>query len=293
MKNLSENLNDVFQKLQNPERGIETGFYQLDDMLLGFKPSELIVVAARPSMGKTSLMTDFILHASKTTPVAVFSAEMSFQILAERMLANTADLNLHSLKKTGMTDRTNAAIECALSRLKESQIYIDDTSYLTPLHIRNALKPIPLSNQVFQPPAKVQVGCVFIDYLQLLGADMATGKSYEDIGMITRDIKAMAKELNVPVVLLCQLNRENTKRESHEPRLSDLRDSGKIEENADVVLLIHRPSYYNMKEIDLESEDDGEAFILVSKNRNGPVGKVPVVWLSEQMSFREIKPETF
>ena len=280
MKNLSENLNGVFEKLQNPERGIETGFYQLDDMLLGFKPSELIVVAGRPSMGKTSLMTDFILHASKSTDVVVFSAEMSFQILAERMLCNVANLNLHSLKKTGLTNKTNAAIECALSRLKDRHITIDDTSYLTPLHIRNALK-------------QAQVGCVFIDYLQLLGADMATGRSYEDIGMITRDIKAMAKELNVPVILLCQLNRQPSNREEHTPRLSDLRDSGKIEENADVVLLIHRPDYFNIKEIDLESDDGGEAYIMLAKNRNGPVGQVPVVWLSEQMSFREIKAETF
>ncbi len=281
MKNLSENLNDVFQKLQNPERGVETGFYQLDDMLLGFKPSELIIVAGRPSMGKTSLMTDFILHASKSTPVVVFSAEMSFQILAERMITNLASLNLHSLKKGSLTAKAQSAINITIDILKDRLIFIDDTSYLTPLHIRNAIQNGP------------KIGCIFIDYLQLLGADMATGRSYEDIGMITRDIKAMAKELNIPVVLLCQLNRQNTQRESHEPRLSDLRDSGKIEENADVVLLIHRPSYYNMKEIDLESEDDGEAFILVSKNRNGPVGKIPVVWLSEQMSFREIKPETF
>ena len=293
MKNLSENLNDVFQKLQNPEHGVETGFYQLDEMLLGFKPSELIVVAGRPSMGKTSLMTDFILHASKSVPVAVFSAEMSFQILSERMIANTADLNLHSLKKNGMTSKTNAAIECALSNLKDKDISIDDTSYLTPLHIRNALTPAIVPGQVFQPPAKAKIGCVFIDYLQLLGADMATGKSYEDVGMITRDIKAMAKELDVPVVLLCQLNRQNTQRESHEPRLSDLRDSGKIEENADVVLLIHRPAYYDIKEVDIDSDDGGEAFIIVAKNRNGPVGKVPAVWLSEYMSFRDIKPETF
>ena len=222
MKNLSENLNEVFEKLQNPEHGIETGFFQLDDMLLGFKPSELIVVAGRPSMGKTSLMTDFILHVSKKVRVAVFSAEMSFQILAERMITNLADLNLHSLKKGGLTQKANTAIEVALSKLENRYIIIDDTSYLTPLHIRNALKPTPLSNQVFQPSTQVKVGCVFIDYLQLLGADMATGKSYEDIGMITRDIKAMAKELNVPVVLLCQLNRENTKSESHEPSLSTI-----------------------------------------------------------------------
>ncbi len=281
MKNLSENLNDVFQKLQNPEHGVETGFYQLDDMLLGFKPSELVVVAGRPSMGKTSLMTDFILHASKSTPVAIFSAEMSFQILAERMICNIADLNMHSLKKAGLTFDLEAKVRKAMSKLKDRDISIDDTSYLTPLHIRNAIQNGP------------KTGCVFIDYLQLLGADMATGRSYEDIGMITRDIKAMAKELNVPVILLCQLNRQPSNREEHTPRLSDLRDSGKIEENADVVLLIHRPDYFNIKEIDLESDDGGEAYIMLAKNRNGPVGQIPVVWLSEQMSFREIKAETF
>ena len=281
MRNLSENLDVVFEKLQNPERGIETGFYQLDEMLLGFKPSELIVVAGRPSIGKTSLMTDFILHAGKSTSVVVFSAEMSFQILAERMIANLADLNLHSLKKAGLTNVTKPAIAGALVDLKARQICIDDTSYLTPLNIRNALKQVP------------SPGCVFIDYLQLLGADMATGRSYEDMGNITRDLKAVAKEMNVPIVLLCQLNRKPTETESHEPKLSHLRDSGKIEENADVVLLIHRPDYYNMKELDVDSQDTGEGFIIVAKNRNGPVGKVPVVWLSERMSFREIKPKEF
>jgi len=286
MRNLSENLNSVFEKLKNPERGIETGFYQLDDMLLGFKPSELIVVAGRPSMGKTSLMTDFILHASKTKPVAVFSAEMSFQILAERVIVSSANLNLHSLKRGGINQKTQAAVEKTIVSLQQNQVYIDDTSYLTPLSIRNTLKQM-------QTSCVFEMGCVFIDYLQLLGADMSTGRSYEDMGNITRDLKVMAKEMNLPVVLLCQLNRQPANRESHEPRLSDLRDSGKIEENSDVVLLIHRPSYFNTKEIDLESEDDGEAFIMVAKNRNGPVGKVPVVWLSERMSFRDIKPEIF
>jgi len=280
MKSLSDNLDRVFEKLQNPDKGIETGFYELDEMLLGFKPSELIVVAGRPSIGKTSLMTDFILNASKKGQVVVFSAEMSMQILAERIIANSANLNLHSLKKGGLTQKTCTEIETTLVSLKQRQINIDDTSYLTPLYIRNKLE-------------QVNAGCVFIDYLQLLGADMATGKSYEDMGNITRDIKAIAKELNLPVVLLCQLNRESTKTESHEPKLSHLRDSGKIEENADVVLLIHRPDYHNIKELDIESKDGGESYLLVAKNRNGPVGKIPLVWIAEYMSFREIKERAF
>jgi len=285
MKNLSDNLDYVFEKLKNPTRGIETGFFMLDEMILGFRPSELIVVAGRPSMGKTSLMTDFILSASREGPVVIFSAEMSFQILAERMVANLANLNLHSLKKGGITEKAAIDINSALDCLRKRKIYIDDTSYMTPLYIRNEFQT--------NPSIPRNISCIFIDYLQLLGADMSTGRSYEDMGAITRDIKALAKELNVPVVLLCQLNRENTKRESHEPRLSDLRDSGKIEENADIVLLIHRPSYYDIKEIDIESKDDGESWITVAKNRNGPVGRIPVVWLSEFMSFREIKPEAF
>jgi len=280
VKNLSENLNQVFEKLQNPERGIETGFYELDEMLLGFKPSELIVVAGRPSIGKTSLMTDFILHAGKTNPVAVFSAEMSFQILAERMIANISSYNLHSIKKGGMTEQIKTNIEECLIDLGKRKIFIDDNNYLTPSLIRNELK-------------QIQAGCVFIDYLQLLGADMGTGRSYEDVGNITKDIKAMAKELNIPVVLLCQLNRKPTETESHEPKLSHLRDSGKIEENADVVLLIHRPDYYDIKEIDVGSQDTGEGFIIIAKNRNGPVGKVPVCWLSEWMSFRDVKERSF
>jgi len=285
MESLSENLDSVIEKLKAPDKGITTGFYELDQMLLGFKPSELIVVAGRPSMGKTSLMTDFVLSASREGPVIIFSAEMSFQILAERMVANFANINLHAIKQGGITEKVAIDINKALNCLKERGIWIDDTSYITPMYIRNEFQT--------NPSVPKNVSCIFIDYLQLLGADMSTGRSYEDIGNITRDIKAIAKELNVPVVLLCQLNRENTKRETHEPRLSDLRDSGKIEENADVVLLIHRPSYFNIKEADIDSEDDGEAFIIIGKNRNGPVGKVPVVWLSEMMSFKEIKPEKF
>jgi len=292
MKNLSENLDNVFEKLKNPTKGIETGFFMLDQMLLGFKPSELIVVAGRPSMGKTSLMTDFALSASKEGPVVIFSAEMSFQILAERMIANLANVNLHAIKQGGITEKVAIDINKALNCLKERQILISDAAPLTPLYIKNVLRPIPNLNKIFLSPPEIKTGCVFIDYLQLLGADMGTGRAYEDMGNITKDIKNIAKELRVPVVLLCQLNRENTKRESHEPRLSDLRDSGKIEENADVVLLIHRPDYYNIKE-DVDSQDGGEASIIVAKNRNGPVGKVPVVWLSEMMSFKEIQLETF
>jgi len=281
MKNLVENLNSVVEKLKHPARGIETGFYQLDDMLLGFKPSELIIVAGRPSMGKTSLMTDFALSASREGPVIIFSAEMSFQTLAERMVANLANMNLHALKKGGLTEKITVDIGKATQCLKERQIYIDDTSYLTPLAIRNTLKNMSTPN------------CVFIDYLQLLGADTSTGRSYEDMGNITRDLKAVAKELSIPIILLCQLNRTSAQTESKEPKLSHLRDSGRIEENADVVLLIHRPDYYNIKELDIENEDGGEAWIMVAKNRNGPVGKIPAVWLSEMMSFKEIKPETF
>jgi len=284
MRNLSENLDNVFEKLKNPDKGITTGFYQLDELLLGFKPAELVVVAGRPSIGKTSLMTDFILSASREGPIAVFSAEMSFQILAERMVTNLANINLHSLKKGGVTEKIEIDINKTKQCLDERLIYIDDSSYLTPLVIRNKLNQEAISDNI---------KCIFIDYLQLLGADMATGRSYEDMGNITRDIKAMAKEFNVPIVLLCQLNRENTKRESHEPRLSDLRDSGKIEENADIVLLIHRPDYYNIKELDIESEDGGDAQIVIGKNRNGPVGKISVCWMSEWMSFREIEPEKF
>jgi len=284
MKNLSENLDNVFEKLKNPERGIETGFFMLDEMLLGFKPSELIVVAGRPSMGKTSLMTDFILHAGKSTSVVVFSAEMSFQILAERMIINLADLNLHSLKKAGLNEATTPVITKAMADLKTRQINIDDTPFLTPLLIKNKIERELIPDNV---------GCVFIDYLQLLGADMSTGRSYEDMGNITRDLKALAKYFNIPIILLCQLNRKPTEREGHEPKLADLRDSGKIEENADVVLLIHRPDYYNIKELDVESKDGGESYIIVGKNRNGPVGKCPVTWVSEYMSFRDFQAKEF
>lgn len=270
-----QNFNEIAANIGNEPFGLRTGFTQLDEMTRGLHPGELTVIAGRSSMGKSSLMTDMILHIDY--PVAVFSLEMSYKVLCERMIANFTNTNYHYLKLQKIPVPS-------VEKLKSKNITILDNSYLTPLKFRE---------QLTQLKAKENIKCCFVDFLQLMRSTFSSGSRSQEVDNICQDIRAAGKELGIAVVLLAQLNREVEKRDNHEPRLSDLRESGGIEQAADVVFLIHRPSYYNVKEVDLESEDDGEAFIYVAKNRSGPVGKCSMVWVSEYMSFREIKERTF
>ena len=270
-----DSLDTIAANIGSEPFGIRTGLTQLDEMTRGLHPGELTVIAGRSSMGKSSLMTDIILNVD--CPVAIFSLEMSYKILCERMIANFTNTNYHYLKLQRIPVPS-------VGKLNSKSITILDNSYLTPLKFKEQLE---------QLKEKEGIKCCFVDFLQLMRTDFPAGSRSQEVDNICQDLRAVGKELGIAVVLLAQLNREVEKRDNHQPRLSDLRESGGIEQAADVVLLIHRPSYYNVKEVDLESEDDGEAFIYVSKNRSGPVGKCPVVWISEYMSFRDIKSESF
>lgn len=272
-----ESFDSIVSNIGNEPFGLKTGFKQLDEMTRGLHPGELTVIAGRSSMGKSSLMSDMVLSISEKCPVVIFSMEMSFRVLCERLVANFTNTNYHFLKM-------NKIPVPSVDGLKSRNITILDNSYLTPLKFKEQLK---------QLKDKENIKCCFVDFLQLMRSDFPAGSRSQEVDNICQDLRAVGKELGISIVLLAQLNREVERRDNHQPRLSDLRESGGIEQAADVVLLIHRPSYYNLKEVDLESEDDGEAFIFVAKSRNAAVGKIPVVWISEYMSFRNFNVETF
>ena len=272
METIAESIENVQEELFSAKTGILTGFPELDAKTHGFHPAELTVIAARSSMGKSAFMLDLALNISKEHPVAIFSLEMCNRVLIERMIANIAQTNYFRLRK-GDADET--VVNSGIRVISGLDIFLCDRSFQTVAQVRDLL-------------LETQVRVVFIDYLQLLNPGKSSGQRYLEVDGMCQQLRAMAKDLNISVVLLSQLNRAVEQREGHEPRLSDLRESGGIEQTADSVWFLHRPSYYNLTEFDVDSEDDGEAFIFIAKQRNGPVGKIRCLWISEFMGWRSI-----
>jgi replicative DNA helicase len=277
---VSDYLPEVLSRLQEDSMGLETGLGKLDNQLKGLHSAELIIIAARPSVGKTSIMTDFVLNISKTKSVLVFSLETCARTLIERMLANVAKLSYIRLKSNALYPGEEQRIKAAQDTLFKREIFIDESSLITPIDIHNRI--IELTS-----PAKGhEVDCIFIDYLQLMALHKIGENRNQELAVICRHLKAMAKKFKIPIVVLSQLNRAVEYRDSNKPRLSDLRDSGAIEQAADVVLLLHRPSYYSLVN-NPNATDTGQAEIIVAKNRNGKVGIVPCIWDGALMSFSE------
>jgi replicative DNA helicase len=255
--------------------GLETGFYDLDEMTCGLQSSELIVLAARPSMGKTSLCLNIVEHVGVDLkkPVAVFSLEMARQQLAQNMLCSRARIDSHKLRKGYLADSEWPQLSRTVGVLSEGQIYIDDTPGLTALGLRAKARRLM---------AQQGIALVVVDYLQLMDAPGFDSRQ-QQISDISRSLKALARELEVPVVAVSQLNRSVETREGHRPRMADLRESGAIEQDADVVLLLHRPDYYQ------ETEDNrGKAELIISKQRNGPTGMVEMSFRREYMRFESL-----
>ena len=243
--------------------GVSTGFKDLDAMTSGLQRSDLVIVAGRPSMGKTSLamnMAENVALASKR-PVAVFSMEMPGQQLAMRMLASLGRINAHKVRtgRLGADDWPRLTSTVAL--LNEAPIFIDDTAGLTPLELRSRTRRLLREHDA--------LGLVIVDYLQLMQTAQSQENRAIEVSIITRNLKNLAKELNVPVVVLSQLNRSLEQRPNKRPVMSDLRESGAIEQDADVILFIYRDEVYNE-----ESRDKGVAEIIIGKQRNGPTGTV-------------------
>jgi replicative DNA helicase len=264
--------------------GLATGFTDFDRMTSGLQKGELIIIAARPSMGKTALAINIAENAAVRygAIVAIFSLEMSKESLLRRMLASQASVDQQKIQKGFFGRDEQEKLQAALSLLVESRIFIDDSAASTIAEMRARARRL-----------KQNAGgldLILIDYLQLMSASMpgASKKGFEnrvqEVSAISRGLKAMAKELQVPVIALSQLSRSNEKRDDKRPMLSDLRESGSIEQDADVVAFIHREAYYNRKE-DLSAEEKAEAEIIISKQRNGPTGIVRMHWNSAFTRF--------
>jgi replicative DNA helicase len=261
--------------------GISTGFTELDRMTNGLHEAEMIVIAARPSMGKTALAMNIAEHVAITSklPVAVFSLEMSSQQLVQRLLCSRARVNLQKVREGFLAERDFPSLTSAASKLAESEIYIDDTAGLSILELRAKARRLK---------AQKNIQLIVIDYLQLLKSTnrRAQDNRQLEISEISAGIKGLAKELKVPIIVLAQLNRQPEARSGGKPRLSDLRESGSIEQDADLVGLLVRPEVYEEDE-DARAEKAGEAELIIAKQRNGPVGEVPLTFLKEFTRFED------
>lgn len=256
--------------------GVPTGFIEIDHMTSGLQPSDLIIVAARPAMGKTSLCLNMAQHigARENIPMAIFSLEMSKEQLGIRLLCAEARLNSHNVRIGHLQDDDWEQLAHASEILSKAPIYIDDTPAMTILEMRAKAKRLKL---------ETGIGAVIIDYLQLMQTRTRRENRQQEITEISRSLKALAKELDVPVIALSQLSRAVEQRNPKRPQLSDLRESGSIEQDADVVMFIYRPEVYGIEGA------LGLAEIIIGKQRNGPVGTVQLAFIKEYTRFENLE----
>ena len=257
--------------------GVATGFPLMDKKLSGFQPSQLIVVAGRPGMGKTSFALNIAEHVAvkEGRPVAIFSLEMSRDQLGMRLLCAGAQVDSQNARTGALSEKDFYSLADAMVPLEGAPIYIDDTAIIGPTEMMAKLRR--LRQQVGD------IGLVVIDYLQLMDTGRRSENRQQEISQITRSLKVAAKELQVPIMLLSQLSRATEKRENKRPMLSDLRESGAIEQDADVVLFLHREDYYSDDE-----QHKGDASIIIAKQRSGPTGTINVMWKGEQTKYLEV-----
>jgi replicative DNA helicase len=261
--------------------GVPTGFLDLDRMTAGLQPSDLIIVAGRPSMGKTSFCLNIAEHVAidKGIGVAVFSLEMSKEQLVLRMLCSQARVDLNKVRTGFLSARDFPRLATAAGRLAEAPIYIDDTPSLSALELRAKARRLRRDREA-------NLGLVIVDYLQLMRGSGSADSREQEISEISRSLKALAKELNVPVIALSQLNRQVESRNPPKPRMADLRESGAIEQDADLIAFIYRDEVYNPN-----SRDEGKAEIIVAKQRNGPTGEVMLAFRKEYTRFENLAEE--
>ncbi len=272
LKRVLERIDKLYGKKEHIT-GIPTGFTDLDNMTAGFQNSDLIIIAARPSVGKTALALNMAQNMAIkfNIPVAIFSLEMSKDSLAQRMLCSEAEIDALKLKTASLPDTGWKKLTRALAKLSEAPIYIDDTSAATSMEIRAKCRRLKLEKGM---------GAVIIDYMQLMQGRARVENRVQEISEIARSLKTMARELDIPVIALSQLSRAVEQRTDRIPRLSDLRESGEIEQTADVVMFIHREDYYNPK-----SDRGNIAEIIIAKQRNGPIGSIELVFRKEITKF--------
>ncbi|MFA5035220.1 MAG: replicative DNA helicase [Candidatus Margulisiibacteriota bacterium] len=273
IKNVLDKIDSLYGKNQSIT-GVPTGYADLDNMTAGFQNSELIIIAARPSVGKTAFALNIAQDVAirSKVPVAIFSLEMSKESLAQRMLCAEAEIEQQKLKTATLSDTGWKKLTRALGRLSEAPIFIDDSASMSSTEIRAKARRLKLERGL---------GLIIIDYLQLMrGNKSRVENRVQEISEIARSLKVMARELECPVIALSQLSRAVEQRPDRIPRLSDLRESGEIEQTADLVMFIHRDDYYNP-----QSERGNIAEIIIAKQRNGPVGQVELVFRKEIAKF--------
>jgi len=262
--------------------GLPTGFMELDQVLCGLQKSEMIIVAGRPSMGKTSFALNVAenIGANENLPVVIFSLEMSKQQLVERFLCSRSKIDSQAVRKGILSTEEMTRLTETGGELFEKPIFIDDTPGLTPLMIRAKCRRLKSQHDI---------QAVFIDYMQLMSLGGRVESRQQEISTISRYLKALARELDVPVVVLSQLNRAAEGRQGHRPFMSDLRESGSIEQDADVVILLHREAYYHRGESEWEDENPDKintAEVIVAKQRNGPTDTVELIFDGRLTRFK-------
>lgn len=274
---------DVLEKIEEASRtkeivtGVPTGFVDLDYKTSGFQPSDLILLAARPSMGKTAFVLNVLDYVAvrRNVPCMIFSLEMSKEQLVQRMIAMESNVNTQKLRTGNLTDAEWDAVVEAVGMIGSSNMVIDDTPGISVTELRSKCRKMKLERGL---------DMVVVDYLQLMsGSGRTSDNRQQEISEISRSLKALAREIKAPVVALSQLSRACESRQDHRPMLSDLRESGAIEQDADVVMFLYRDAYYNK-----DTEDQDSAEVIIAKQRNGPIGTVNLLWKADITRFVNI-----
>ena len=275
-----EKVDDLYQSPNASDvTGVPTGYLDLDQKTAGMQPGDLLIVAGRPSMGKTSLALNIAEHVAivEQAPVAVFSMEMGAEQLAMRVLCSVGRLDAQKVRTGRLSEDDWTRLTQAMGRMKEARLYIDETPALNPLELRSRARR--LSRQYGG------LGLIVVDYLQLMSASSSGENRTTEISEITRSLKSLAKELGCPVLALSQLNRTVEQRTDKRPVMSDLRESGAIEQDADVIIFIYRDEVYRP-----DTPDKGVAEIIIAKQRNGPIGTVRLTFLGQYTKFENFAP---
>lgn len=283
LTSLESILTDSFDRLEELHRnkgsirGVRTGYRDLDNMTAGLQRSDLVILAARPSMGKTTLVTNLAYNVATIAklPVLFFSLEMSKEQLVDRMLSDASGVDSWNIRTGNLSDDDFGKLSDAMGELAEAPIFIDDTPGLSVLEMRTKAR-----RQAHEAP----LGLIIVDYLQLMqAAGRSDGNRVQEVSEISRGLKLIARELNVPVVALSQLSRSVESRSPQIPQLSDLRESGSIEQDADIVMFIYREAYYNP-----DTERENITDLIISKHRNGPTGKIELYFHPERLRFMSL-----
>ncbi len=271
-----ENIDQLYQRKESIT-GVPTGFVDFDSKTSGLQKADLIVIAGRPSMGKSALAVSMAEFAcvEKNIPVAIFSLEMSKEQLVQRMLCSQARVDAHKVRTGFLSPAEWPMLTKAAGKLSNVPMYIDDTPAISVLELRAKARRLK---------ASYDIGLIIVDYLQLMQSSVQSESRQQEISEISRSLKALARELNVPLIAISQLSRAVESRQDHRPQLSDLRESGAIEQDADVVVLLMREEYYNPTE-----ENRGIAEAIIAKQRNGPTGSVRLKFFKEFVTFANLE----